>query len=110
LTELPAGEADPARAEWIRTASRTRFGQVRSKVLADIERSMMSARPDTKVEDMDWSVRTRKALQKLNISTLGELTGHTETELLSCPNLGQTSLDEIKPTLARWGLSLKGSE
>jgi DNA-directed RNA polymerase subunit alpha len=62
------------------------------------------------VADMELSVRSRKALQRLNINTLGELAGRTEDELLGCKNFGQTSLTEIKQQLATFGLNLRKLE
>lgn len=62
------------------------------------------------VSDMELSVRSRKALQRLNINTLGELASRTEDELLGCKNFGQTSLNEIKQQLATFGLSLRKLE
>ena len=62
------------------------------------------------VADMELSVRSRKALQRLNINTVGELAARTEDELLGCKNFGQTSLNEIKQQLATFGLSLRKLE
>jgi DNA-directed RNA polymerase subunit alpha len=59
------------------------------------------------VDDLQLSVRSRKCLQKLNIHTMGELARTTEAELLGCKNFGVTSLNEIKKTLANFGLSLR---
>jgi DNA-directed RNA polymerase subunit alpha len=59
------------------------------------------------VADMELSVRSRKALQRLNIASLAELASRTEDELLGCKNFGQTSLNEIKQQLAGFGLSLR---
>jgi DNA-directed RNA polymerase subunit alpha len=59
------------------------------------------------VGELELSVRSRKALQRLNINTLGELAARTEDELLGCKNFGQTSLNEIKQQLATFGLSLR---
>jgi DNA-directed RNA polymerase subunit alpha len=59
------------------------------------------------VGDMELSVRSRKALQRLNINTLGELVSRTEDELLGCKNFGQTSLNEIKQQLTNFGVSLR---
>jgi DNA-directed RNA polymerase subunit alpha len=59
------------------------------------------------VADMELSVRSRKALQRLNIMSVGELAQRTEQELLSCKNFGQTSLNEIKHQLTQYGLSLR---
>jgi DNA-directed RNA polymerase subunit alpha len=62
------------------------------------------------VADMELSVRSRKALQRLNINSLGELASRTEDELLGCKNFGQTSLNEIKQQLATFGMSLRKLE
>jgi DNA-directed RNA polymerase subunit alpha len=59
------------------------------------------------VGDLELSVRSRKALQRLNINTLGELASRTEDELLGCKNFGHTSLNEIKQQLTSFGLGLR---
>ena len=62
------------------------------------------------VADLELSVRSRKALQRLNINSLGELASRTEDELLGCKNFGQTSLTEIKQQLATFGMNLRKLE
>jgi DNA-directed RNA polymerase subunit alpha len=62
------------------------------------------------VADLELSVRSRKALQRLNINTLAELASRTEAELLGCKNFGQTSLNEIKQQMASFGLGLRKLE
>jgi DNA-directed RNA polymerase subunit alpha len=62
------------------------------------------------VADLELSVRSRKALQRLNINTLGELSARTEDELLGCKNFGQTSLNEIKQQLTGLGMGLRKLE
>ena len=62
------------------------------------------------VADLELSVRSRKALQRLNINSLGELASRTEDELLGCKNFGLTSLNEIKQQLTANGLSLRRLE
>jgi len=59
------------------------------------------------VSDLELSVRSRKALQRLNINTLAELASRTEDELLGCKNFGQTSLNEIKQQLVTFGMNLR---
>ncbi|HUS45458.1 MAG TPA: DNA-directed RNA polymerase subunit alpha C-terminal domain-containing protein [Phycisphaerae bacterium] len=58
------------------------------------------------VTDFELSVRSRNCLIKMNIRTLGDLIRHTEQELLSYKNFGETSLQEIKDVLASKGLYL----
>lgn len=62
------------------------------------------------VGDLELSVRSRKALQRLNINTLNELASRTEDELLGCKNFGQTSLSEIKQQLTQFGMGLRKLE
>lgn len=59
------------------------------------------------VTDLALSVRARKALSLLAISTLGDLAAHTEAELMGIKNFGATSLKEVKDRLAEHGLSLR---
>lgn len=61
------------------------------------------------IAELDLSVRARKALQRLGVMTIGELTAHSEAELMTVKNFGLTSLDEIKQQLTKLGISLKGS-
>ncbi|MEM7682910.1 MAG: DNA-directed RNA polymerase subunit alpha C-terminal domain-containing protein [Planctomycetota bacterium] len=61
---------------------------------------------DTPVTDFELSVRTRNALRKMNIRTLGDLLKVTEAELRSFKNFGEASLEEIKTMLAQRGLRL----
>ena len=59
------------------------------------------------VDDLQLSVRARKCLQNLSLTTIGELTRKAEAELLGCKNFGVTSLNEIKKALENIGLSLR---
>ncbi len=61
---------------------------------------------DTPVTDFDLSVRSRNALRKMNIRTLGDLLRVTEAQLRSFKNFGEASLEEIKTMLAQRGLRL----
>jgi len=56
--------------------------------------------------DIDFSVRVRTALKTLNLATLGDLARRTSRELLTCKNFGQTSLDEVRQVLSKYGMSL----
>ena len=61
------------------------------------------------LDQIELSVRARKALETLNVNTLGDLTQHNENELLACRNFGQTSLNEVRERLAEYGLRLRES-
>jgi DNA-directed RNA polymerase subunit alpha len=58
--------------------------------------------------DLELSARSRKALEHLGTETLGDVSRLTEEKLLGCKNFGETSLNEIKQALRRYGLSLAG--
>jgi DNA-directed RNA polymerase subunit alpha len=53
------------------------------------------------------TVRSRKCLERLNLTTIGDLVNCTEAELLGCKNFGQTSLVEVKHCLSERNLSLR---
>jgi DNA-directed RNA polymerase subunit alpha len=59
------------------------------------------------ITELNLSIRARKALQKLNLDTLGSVIKCTEAELLGCKNFGQMSLTEIKEKLTEKGLALR---
>jgi len=74
-----------------------------SSVVEDTDKELF----DKPVDDLQLSVRARKALQRLNIRTLGELMHKTDAELLGCKNFGVTSLNEIRNALGNLGFSLR---
>lgn len=57
--------------------------------------------------DLELSVRCRKALAQLKAVTIGDLLTHTEAELLTIKNFGQTSLSELKGRLSEFGVTLQ---
>jgi len=59
------------------------------------------------VSDLQLSVRARRALQLLNIQSLGDLCSHTEAELMGIKNFGATSLKEVRERLTEFGLALR---
>lgn len=73
------------------------------KDLSPQEQALMS----TPVVDFSFSVRSRKCMTRLGISTVGELVQRTPDELLSAKNFGVTSLNEIRAKLAEQGLRLR---
>lgn len=60
------------------------------------------------VSELNLSVRARKCMNRLNITTLGELVIRTSDELLEAKNFGITSLNEVKEKLVQYGLKLRG--
>ncbi|MCC6572635.1 MAG: tetratricopeptide repeat protein [Planctomycetes bacterium] len=66
----------------------------------------LTARP---IETLELSVRSRRAMERLGVKVIGDLTRRPEAEMLQVPNFGQTSLNEVKQKLAELGLALAGS-
>ncbi|MFK7821207.1 MAG: DNA-directed RNA polymerase subunit alpha C-terminal domain-containing protein [Planctomycetaceae bacterium] len=62
---------------------------------------------NTTVGELNLSVRARKCMTRLGISTIGALLQRTPDELLSSRNFGVTSLNEIRARLAEMNLKLR---
>lgn len=63
---------------------------------------------DRPISELNLSVRARKCMTRLNITTIGELVRKTGDSLLECKNFGVTSLNEVRQKLAEHGLKLRG--
>ena len=61
----------------------------------------------TPIDQVEFSIRSRRALETLRLTVLGDLASHTEAELLACKNFGQTSLNEVRQRLSEYGLKLR---
>lgn len=59
------------------------------------------------VEELDLATRARKCMERLGVTTVGELVQLSKKQLLGEPNFGTTSLKEIEGKLAALGLALK---
>jgi DNA-directed RNA polymerase subunit alpha len=59
------------------------------------------------IDELQLSARGRKCMEKLNVRTLGDLAQKTEEDLLGCKNFGQTSVEQVKEKLAKFGLKLR---
>jgi DNA-directed RNA polymerase subunit alpha len=60
------------------------------------------------IGDLSLSVRARKCMIRLGITTIGELIRRTGDELLECKNFGVTSLNEVRDKLSVHSLKLRG--
>lgn len=60
------------------------------------------------IADLNLSVRARKCMVRLGITTIGELVRKTGDDLLESKNFGVTSLNEVREKLADLGLKLRG--
>ncbi|MFP4141627.1 MAG: DNA-directed RNA polymerase subunit alpha C-terminal domain-containing protein [Phycisphaerae bacterium] len=74
-----------------------------SPQIAGVDESVLNK----SVDHVEFSVRSRRALETLGINTLGDLAAKTEAELLACKNFGQTSLNEMRQRLTENGLDLR---
>lgn len=63
---------------------------------------------DRPMSDLNLSVRARKCMTRLGLTTIGELVRKSADDLLECKNFGVTSLTEIREKLEQAGLKLRG--
>jgi DNA-directed RNA polymerase subunit alpha len=74
------------------------------ELLSADERALL----DRPIADLNLSVRARKCMVRLGLSTIGELVRRTGDDLLECKNFGVTSLNEVREKLTIHGLKLRG--
>lgn len=86
------------------------YAKIRREVAEGLKGTVSDAILNKPVGSLELSVRARKALQLLNVQSLGDLASRTEAELMGIKNFGQTSLEEIKARLVENGLSLRNLE
>jgi DNA-directed RNA polymerase subunit alpha len=112
------GESTLAEVKKMLASKSLRLGQgledshrsARRQVSDHLKGSGKEALLNKPVTDLHLSVRARKALQLLNIQTLGDLASRTEAELMGVKNFGATSLNEVKERLVEAGLGLRTLE
>ncbi|MDG1874082.1 MAG: DNA-directed RNA polymerase subunit alpha C-terminal domain-containing protein [Mariniblastus sp.] len=63
---------------------------------------------DRPISDLNLSVRARKCMTRLGLTTIGELLRKSMDDLLECKNFGVTSLTEVREKLDQAGLKLRG--
>jgi hypothetical protein len=59
---------------------------------------------DIRLENLQFSIRTRNVLRKLNIQTLDQLAKTKENDLRGMKNCGETSINEMRQVLNVHGL------
>ncbi len=82
-------------------------GGIRKDILDELKAIVPETTLNKPISSLELSVRARKALQLLNIASIGELASRTEAELMGVKNFGATSLHEIRERLAQHGLTLR---
>ena len=83
------------------------YSRVRKQIYEELRGKAPESVLNKPISVLDLSVRARKALQMLNIQTLGDLATRTEAELMGVKNFGATSLSEIQAKLNEFGLDLR---
>jgi DNA-directed RNA polymerase subunit alpha len=78
--------------------------QYQATELSEDERALL----DRPISDLNLSVRARKCMVRLGLSTIGELLRRTGDDLLECKNFGVTSLNEVREKLTQANLKLRG--
>ena len=78
--------------------------QFQATELSEDERALL----DRPISDLNLSVRARKCMVRLGLSTIGELLRRTGDDLLECKNFGVTSLNEVREKLTQANLKLRG--
>ncbi|UCC69834.1 MAG: DNA-directed RNA polymerase subunit alpha [Armatimonadota bacterium] len=68
--------------------------------------SAVARQLQTRIEDLDFSVRTSNCLRREGIGTIGELVQRTESDLMAIRNFGRKSLQEVRDKLATMDLAL----
>ncbi len=63
---------------------------------------------DRPISDLNLSVRARKCMVRLGLTTIGELVRRTGDDMLECKNFGVTSLNEVREKLVDFNLKLRG--
>ena len=61
----------------------------------------------TRIEDVDFSARTLRALSEASIRTIGGLARKKEEDLSKIAGLGDKGISEIKRALGNYGITLK---
>ncbi len=88
------------------------FANVKATTEETVDTSKMT--PDEQlllerpIAELGLSVRARKCMSRLGLTTIGELIRKTGDDLLECKNFGVTSLNEVREKLVQFSLKLRG--
>lgn len=73
------------------------------------EEKVVNRKYETKIEELDLSVRSYNCLKRAGLHTVGDLIQKNEEEMMRVRNLGRKSLKEVVQKLRERGLDLKRS-
>ena len=108
------GEVSLEEIERIMASKGLQIGQFAQPVQPQLGPEPMALSPEKQsllsrpVTDLNLSVRAKRCMNRLGITTIGELIQHTGDQLLESKNFGVTSLNEVRKKLADYGLKLRG--
>lgn len=104
LTEIKEMMASKGLRLGMLATDKQRFETYEPETMSPDEQALLG-RP---IADLNLSVRARKCMIRLGVTTIGELVRHTGDELLECKNFGVTSLNEVREKLTTHGIKLRG--
>jgi len=113
------GETSLTEIKEILASKGLRLGMAREEAVASIAKARTAQEgrdldpndPRNKpISDLKLSIRARRTVENIGCLTLGDVTAHSEEELLGMPNFGVTSLLELRNRLAEYSLTLKGED
>lgn len=109
------GETSLAEIKEMMTQNGLRLGQfAHERPLLEQKFEPVAVSPDEQallnkpIAELNLSVRARKCMMRLGVSTIGDLVRRSADELLEVKNFGVTSLKEVREKLAEYGLRLRG--
>jgi hypothetical protein len=73
----------------------------------DMRKAARNVPPETSIDMLELSPRTRNCLINDDCRTIGDVIKHTKNELLCIPNFGRKALNEIEEQLANNGYRLR---
>ena len=68
----------------------------------------MAKTSHTRIEDLDFSVRTYNCLKRAGKNTLGDIVEMTDADFMKVRNLGRKSMEEAKNCIKKYGFEVKG--
>lgn len=113
------GETSLTEIKEILASKGLRLGMAREEAVASIAKARNAQEgrdldpndPRNKsISELKLSIRARRTVENLGCLTLGDVTQHSEEELLGMPNFGVTSLLELRNRLSEYNLALKGED
>lgn len=82
---------------------------LKEEYMYEQEEKVVDKKYETKIEELDLSVRSYNCLKRAGINTVGDLIQKNEEEMMRVRNLGRKSLKEVLQKLRERGLELRHS-